>query len=349
MQRGAIARYALFLLAGASLAACATPRPEYSVREPTRRPKGSPAYKVGAPYQVGGIWYVPKEQPNYDEKGVASWYGDAFHLKPTANGEIFDKDIPSAAHTTLPLPSLVEVTNLDNGKRLIVRVNDRGPFVDNRIIDLSHEAARELGYDRAGLAHVRVRYVGPAPLVVGEETRRYASLEAPKVSTRTAAAPPPPPPKHEAAPEVVFTAAALPKKPAAVIEAALAPLPSAARQVSEAAPPAAPRMAPLIGDALPDLRAAKAAPPAIASAPKVQANVTAGFRVQAGAFSTPENAQKAVAQLADAGPARIEPLSRGDKTLYRVVLDGAADQDAAEALREKVAEAGFADARILMP
>src|SRR5262249_12240961 len=94
----------------------------------------------------------------------ASWYGDAFNMKATADGEIFDMSQFSAAHTTLPLPSLVEVTNLENGRRLVVRVNDRGPFVGGRIIDLSHAAAAELGYAEKGLAKVRVRYVGPAPL-----------------------------------------------------------------------------------------------------------------------------------------------------------------------------------------
>jgi len=336
MQRGAVARYAILLLAGASLAACATPRPEYSAREPTKRPKASPGYKVGQPYQVGGIWYVPKEQPNYNQTGTASWYGDAFHLKATANGEIFDKEIPSAAHTTLPLPSLVEVTNLDNGKKLVVRVNDRGPFVDNRIIDLSHEAARQLGYDRQGLAHVRVRYLGPAPLS-GEDTRRYASLSNSAPSMRAAAALPPPPKKTNA--EVEFAALPLPKPPSVVTQAALAPLPKAA--------PAA--MAPLIGSELPPLKVTnfEASPPATTPSPRAITPGSGAFLVQAGAFSTPENAQKAVAQLASAGSARVEPLTtRSGATLYRVVLDGA-DQDAAEELREKVAEAGFADARVI--
>jgi rare lipoprotein A len=321
MRRGATIRYAILLLAGASLAACATVHPEYAAREPGHRarPPASPGYKIGSPYQVGGVWYVPKAQPDYDQTGVASWYGDAFHLKPTANGEIFDKEIPSAAHTTLPLPSLVEVTNLDNGRRLVVRVNDRGPFVDNRIIDLSHEAARQLGYERQGLAHVRVRYLGPAP-IYGEESRRYAYL-APKPAV-PAAAPPPAPPRRE--PEVVLTSAPPPKVREIILEASLAPLPKPPSAVAEpmaSAPPAA--------------------------APKIE--VASAFRVQAGAFSTPENARRAVAQLASAGMARVEPMARGGTTLYRVMLDGAADQDSAEVLREKVAEAGFTDARVIRP
>jgi rare lipoprotein A len=174
MDRGYLmrtGRWAVILMAGASLAACASlTTPTYAIhpgQAATQAPPpagGPKATGTNAPYQVGGIWYVPHEQPNYNETGIASWYGDAFQMKATADGEIFDMNQFSAAHTTLPLPSLVEVTNLDNGRKLVVRVNDRGPFVDGRVIDLSRAAAAELGYDRAGTAHVRVKYVGPAPL-----------------------------------------------------------------------------------------------------------------------------------------------------------------------------------------
>lgn len=115
------------------------------------------------PYQVRGRWYTPKEQPDYEEVGMASWYGDAFNGRPTSTGERFDMHALTAAHKTLPLPGLVEVTNLDNGRRLVVRINDRGPFVDSRIIDLSREAANELGMLSQGVGRVRVRYLGRAP------------------------------------------------------------------------------------------------------------------------------------------------------------------------------------------
>ncbi|RAK55306.1 septal ring lytic transglycosylase RlpA family protein [Phenylobacterium soli] len=316
-------RWVVVAVAGASLAACASTGPRLATHAP--RPAGAPGYKVGLPYQVGGVWYVPREQPNYNEVGVASWYGDQFHMKATANGEIFDKDIPSAAHTTLPMPSLVEVTNLDNGRKLIVRVNDRGPFVDGRIIDLSHEAARQLGYDRQGLAKVRVRYIGPAPLY-GEDTRRFARYTPPP-SPPVAAPAPPPPPKPSAPPasDLILTAAPPAKAPAIEIASqTLAPLPKPA--------------------------AAAPLEPEAATAPKLEATTSAAaFRVQAGAFSTPENAQKAVARLAAAGAAVVEPVSRNGTTLYRVVLNGLPDQDQAEELRQKVADIGFADARVIRP
>jgi rare lipoprotein A len=144
-------------VAAASLAACASVQPRYA-SQPQAQP--APGQKVGKPYQIKGVWYTPKVDPDYDEVGLASWYGGHHQGKPTANGERFDLNRISAAHKTLPLPSIVEVVNLENGKRLKVRVNDRGPFVAGRIIDLSQEAARKLGFENKGLAKVRVRYVG---------------------------------------------------------------------------------------------------------------------------------------------------------------------------------------------
>ena len=119
-------------------------------------------YKLGKPYQIQGRWYYPAYDPNYDRVGVASWYGEPFHGRRTANGEVFDRDMVTAAHPTLPLPSLVRVVNLQNRRELVVRVNDRGPFVDDRLIDLSQEAARQLGFEGQGLAPVRVQFVSLA-------------------------------------------------------------------------------------------------------------------------------------------------------------------------------------------
>ncbi len=121
-------------------------------------------YKLGRPYTVRGQTYVPRHQPNYDVVGLASWYGNEFVGSPTANGETFSDNRMTAAHPTLPLPSLVRVTNLSNGRQIVVRVNDRGPFVGGRIIDLSKRAAHALGYVRNGTARVRVQYIGPARL-----------------------------------------------------------------------------------------------------------------------------------------------------------------------------------------
>ncbi len=128
-------------------------------------------YKIGNPYQIDGIWYYPERDLNYDETGIASWYGEKFHGRPTANGEIFDANLVSAAHKTLPMPSAVRVINLDNGRSMILRVNDRGPFAPGRIIDLSREAARLLGFKRQGLARVRVQILAEESLRLEREAR----------------------------------------------------------------------------------------------------------------------------------------------------------------------------------
>lgn len=119
--------------------------------------------RVGPPYQANGQWYVPTPEPGYSQTGTASWYGPQFHGQRTASGEVFDQDALTAAHPTLPIPSIVQVTNLENGREIIVRVNDRGPFVGERLIDLSRGAAGALGFQQQGQARVHVRYLGPAP------------------------------------------------------------------------------------------------------------------------------------------------------------------------------------------
>src|SRR5581483_10314767 len=139
-------------------------------------PKGGGTYRVGKPYTVAGRMYVPEEDVNYREEGMASWYGDDFHGRLTANGEVFDMGALTAAHPTLPMPCYARVTNLSNGKSLIVRVNDRGPYAANRLIDLSHKAAELLDFKGNGIAKVRVDYVGRAPLEGSDDRQLEATL-----------------------------------------------------------------------------------------------------------------------------------------------------------------------------
>lgn len=290
----------LVVLAAAVLTACATPRPKLDIgravasspRGPMVSPSGKPLRGTEKPYQIKGVWYYPHEDPDYDAKGIGSWYGEQFHNRRTANGELFDMDLPSAAHKTLPLPSLVEVTNLDNGRKMVVRVNDRGPFVDDRVIDLSRAAADQLGYRRQGVARVRVRYIGPAPKSVFD-ARQYA------------AAPPPPAPTSRPTPQRDDTPLAWPSEPAPVKVALVAPTQSASVQPT--------------------------------------------FRVQAGAFSDRQNAERAVAQLKTTGWATIEPLERASGTLYRVTVAAGEDESQAWSVRDRVAALGYSGATILRP
>jgi rare lipoprotein A len=139
-------------------------------------PKGGGVYRVGKPYTIAGREYVPQEDINYSATGMASWYGNDFHGRYTANGEIFDMNSISAAHKTLPLPSYVRVTNLANHKSIVVRVNDRGPYVGDRVIDLSVKTAQLLGFYGHGLAKVKVDYVGRAPLAGSDDAKLAATL-----------------------------------------------------------------------------------------------------------------------------------------------------------------------------
>src|ERR1700686_150269 len=139
-------------------------------------PKGGGTYRVGKPYTVAGRVYVPEEDVNYREEGLASWYGDDFHGRLTANGEVFDMGSLTAAHPTLPMPCYARVTNLSNGKSLIVRVNDRGPYHGNRLIDVSNKAAELLEFKGVGVARVRVEYVARAPLEGSDDRQLVATL-----------------------------------------------------------------------------------------------------------------------------------------------------------------------------
>lgn len=322
------ARVAVLTVAGWTLAACATaplatvgtggqPSPKYN------------GYKVGQPYQVRGVWYYPKEQPNYDEIGIASWYGDQFHNQYTADGEVFDMTLPSAAHKTLPMPSLVEVTNLTNGKKLVVRVNDRGPFVDGRIIDLSKEAAAELGFVTAGITKVRVRYIGQAADPPGYEPRQEiaSARKAPKAVRRpvelAVAAPAKPVPYSQLAatpPAPPMPAPSLPR--AQVAPSRATPM----LQEPEAAEPAPPSAK------LADVDALLADRTLSASTPR------ATYELQAGAFQTEEAARRFASGLTGGGLPEVQAVRDGGQLGYRVVVHGLATPvEAAQAKSEAMA------------
>lgn len=190
---------ALVVITACNLSGCSGRRGDESNRLSKRVveygqpvPKGGGIYKTGSAYRIKGRVYRPEEQPGYDNVGIASWYGDLFHGRYTANGEVFDMDRLSAAHPTLPLPVLAKVTNLANGRAIVVRVNDRGPYAHNRVIDLSRQSARALGFERKGTATVRVQLIDRAPMN-GDDSyerrylasqpwaqRSYAGLDLPK-------------------------------------------------------------------------------------------------------------------------------------------------------------------------
>lgn len=183
-------RWALYVIPLAMLlAGCAETEFVAQTSKNATRGKGVKHFKVGDPYEVNGVVYEPRIDDEYDEEGYASWYGRKFHGRRTANGESFNMDGLTAAHRTLPMPSMVLVTNLENGRSLKLRVNDRGPFADGRIIDVSRRAAELLGFKNQGLAKVRVQ-------VLADESKTVQGYEAEAADYRQTAAKAPPEPKE---------------------------------------------------------------------------------------------------------------------------------------------------------
>jgi rare lipoprotein A len=298
---------------GLLLAACASPTaPPPPPRPVAKAPAPAGVYKVGAPYQIDGVWYYPGEQPDYDETGIASWYGPTFYGKYTANGELYDGDALTAAHRTLPMPVNVRVTNLKNGKSIIVRVNDRGPYARGRIIDLSRHAAELLDVVGTGTAPVRVTYLSRADLQGG--------------------APPPP----DTPPEI---ASALPAAPTAKVD--IRPL---------NAVPGAAMAAPGRQYAMPTV--APVAPLQVASnepngqVTQVPVPVATHLYVQVGAFSNISNARTLLSKLG--GDLRISALQRNGQTLYRVRTGPLNSVEDADAALSRMTGAGSNDAHIVV-
>lgn len=262
-------------MAAASVTACATPHLAVGPKPGLPRGHGggsaTPAPTAPGtmrPYQVRGRWYKPQHQPGYDEVGIASWYGQQFHNRKTASGEPFDMTLTSAAHKTLPLPSIVEVTNLDNGRKARVRVNDRGPFVEGRIIDMSKAGAEALGFASQGSARVRVRYIGPAPTRDQDRSLRQARVDD-------------------------------------------APRPGRGGSGRSEAPGNGP------------------------------------WSIQAGSFSSRDNARNAMKSLNELGRVQIRKVSGKGQTWFRVVVTSGSDLRKAERLRQAVAAAGFPGATLI--
>lgn len=243
---------------------------------PAAQPHAQGIYKVGEPYQIAGVWYYPAEDWNYSETGISSFYGGErsgtdFHGKVTANGELYDMNSLTAAHRTLPMPSLVRVTNLDNGRSLVLRVNDRGPFARGRIIDVSRRAAQLLGFEGQGTARVRVEIMAEdslrlkAELTGRDETRTVAA--APRTSVASDALPPPPG-TREARP----TTSVLPPPSATLPPVTTDKTRSATNargRPRETQLPLARQADPIQTQAAQDLPTAPKSTPAAASAPKV--------------------------------------------------------------------------------
>jgi rare lipoprotein A len=298
----------LVILAGCAGSRSAPPPPEDHT---VQVPPNAGVYKVGEPYQIDNVWYYPHEQPDYDETGIASWYGPDFYGKYTANGELYDGNKLTAAHRTLPMPVNVRVTNLDNGKSIIVRVNDRGPYARGRIIDLSRRAAELLDVVQNGTARVRVTYIGRAD-VNGA-------------------------PAETTPPEI---ANALPAVPAGAVNSqALNMVPGVpvAPPVTSVPLPAPPPS--------PPVQTASNEP--TGQVDKVPVPPVTHLYVQVGAFSKLDNARRMLNSLGG-GDLRISTLQRGGQTLYRVRTGPLSSVQDADAALARINGAGSGDAQIVV-
>ncbi|WP_421998705.1 septal ring lytic transglycosylase RlpA family protein [Reyranella sp.] len=328
------------LLLAASVAACGSTSGSRSSSASAAQ-RGS--YKVGSPYKIDGVSYTPQESFTLVETGVASWYGPGFHGKSTANGERYDQSDRTAAHRTLQMPAIVRVTNLDNGRTTVVRINDRGPFARNRIIDLSRTAAEELDVVRRGTAHVRVEVLGPESMAVrdvamsgGGPSEQYSAMARAASGNRSAApvvqaaAPPPPPPPVASSPQ-----------PAPVVQAAW----STTQQ-----PPTlqAPPLQVPSSDGRPTVATlAAASAPAGAGAPIVSSLRSGGFYVQTGSFSSADNAERQRELVRSYGASEVSQASAGGREVYRVRLGPYTTPDAAGIVADRLKRSGYGDARVV--
>jgi rare lipoprotein A len=364
-------------LAGALLSGCMETTFAVNAAKTVARetPKQQGIYKVGDPYQINGVWYYPAEDYNYNETGVASFYGGEtsgtnFHGKVTANGELYDMNSLTAAHQTLPMPSLVRVTNLENGRSLVLRVNDRGPFVRGRILDVSRRSAQLLGFEGKGTAKVRVQ-------LLSEESQqlKFAMLQ----GTGTAGVE-----TVAAAPRGAITSDTLAPPPGArsAGSVASAPLPppsetlSQTRQVTtqqqrngrtrttteplarQAAPVTAPPTA-TPSSPVASVPAGTRAPVAGAPAAPVSREVAAqpvqeqararpvvtqqsvrpsNLFVQAGAFANYDNAYRLSARLSRYGTTQVSEVQVGGQQLYRVRIGPVSTVQDADSILEWIAD-----------
>lgn len=335
-------RLSAVLLCLCTLAACSD--------KPDKPPY--PGVKIGQPYQIYGRWYKPKYEPDYDEIGMASWYGPGFHGEKTANGERYDQNDMSAAHRTLPLPSIVRVTNLENGKSVILKVNDRGPFARNRIIDLSKAAATTLGVIGKGTAKVRVQFLEQQSREYVENSNskgiHYAMDQLKSVEPAMASSVQ----ENRSSPKfyVMKVPKDQPPPPASIVvsEAEASQYPT--RNIFD--PVDKEHTAPMEQASYKPSSEAQLTPPAAeqdtpaAAARKDTFLTSDGFFIQAGTFGQKKNAHSLVSRLS-AYKAKVVDMSYGNRKLYRVLVGPYEQASTAKNMLSKLASLGIADARII--
>ncbi|NVK17958.1 MAG: septal ring lytic transglycosylase RlpA family protein [Methylocystaceae bacterium] len=311
------AHFAIGLMAAVFLSGCAeTTFLSSSIKHAGSDQPVAGKYKIGNPYQIQGVWYYPAEDFAYVETGIASWYGPKFHGKPTANGEVFDMNQVSAAHRTLPLPSLVRVTNLENGRSLVVRVNDRGPFAHGRILDMSRRGAQLLGFEKQGTARVKVEILKDQSfalkntlvnqIAAKDSPIKSAGMAKPQVSAQSLSVP-----EGGKAAQSQMTMAQAPQ-PVARPE----PVQTAMQEPSNTV--------------------------------RTYAVSPTRMYIQAGAFSKYENANRVKASLASVGDVEVSQVLVNGRDFFRVRVGPLQDVSQADQVLENVIQAGYPSAKIIV-
>ncbi|WP_419904313.1 septal ring lytic transglycosylase RlpA family protein [Kiloniella sp.] len=278
----------------------------------TSETKSKGRFKVGSPYQVKNIWYYPAVDYGYNETGIASWYGPGFDGKKTANGEIYDQYALTAAHRTLPMPSLVRVTNLGNGRSIKLRVNDRGPFSNNRIIDVSRRSAQLLGFEVQGTAKVKVE-------ILEAESRQLAAQAQSGNYT----------------PQVASTDNSTLAAPTEEVTAE----PLGATQSSTVEPVQSANLAPVSYEPVVNYTDGVVTQTPLAPS---------GIYVQAGSFLQVHNADRLRARLASLGSSQVADATIGERTFYRVRLGPLSNVQEADKLLQILHDNGYNDARVIV-
>lgn len=352
-RRRSLAALGLLIGSALALAGCAEGTLAVNTAKKLNQPdRAHGIYKVGNPYQIEGVWYYPAEDYSYDETGIASWYGPGFHQKATANGEVFDQNDLTAAHRTLPMPSFVRVTNLDNGRSIVIRVNDRGPYARGRIIDMSRRSAQLLGFENIGTAKVRVQIMATESRELADAMRKGGSgVMVAGIQTQPGEPPPVAAPRSD------------------VSSAPLAPPPGGAAPSNQSPSNQSPANQSPANQSPPSQTAAAASNPpvetqvlaqpaetqvAVASVPDPTGQVRqvppkrTSIYIQAGAFANRDNANRLSSQLRSFGPSTVSPVTVGGQQLYRVRLGPLPSVEDGDRTLDLVVNSGHPEARLIV-
>ncbi len=286
---------------------------------PSDLPKSKGSFKVGSPYKIKGRTYYPEERYNYVEKGIASWYGPNFHGKLTANGEVYNQYELTAAHKTLQMPSIIRVTNLENGRSLILRVNDRGPYSRNRILDVSKRAAELLGFKKQGTARIKLQVLEKESKIVAQAAKEGRDTSGMEVAFNNKRYP--------------IQQTKIANKSPTNISPKFNKYPTKITSIEKESLPASQQLSKT------DIAEINIAKTAI---------VPTKIYVQAGSFSNHENALRLASELSSVGTSNIYPTMVNNRQFYRVRVGPLDSVELADNILNRLVDNGNSQAMIII-